>query len=88
MKYDDSLKNGKILKEGTVTNPISVPVFYYSNESKKLYAIAIDENIKITNNNVTEKKQILNIYLIDGNSITSIKEYNGDVIEQNRYNVM
>lgn len=82
IKFDKTLKDGKILKEGIIIDPISTPVFHYSNETEKLYAVAINESFKSENDIITERKQTLNIYQIEDETITSIKEYSGDVLQK------
>lgn len=82
IKFDKTLKDGHILKEGTIIDPISTPIFHYSNENKQLYAVAINENFKSENDIIAERKQILSIYQIENEIITTIKEYNGDVLNK------
>lgn len=82
IKFDKTLKDGNILKEGIIIDPVSAPVFHYSNENKKLYAVAINDSFKSENDIIIERKQTLNVYQIENETITTIKEYNGDVLQQ------
>ncbi len=82
IKFENTLNNGKILKEGTLLDPISTPIFHYSNTNNKLYVVTINDKFKSINDIIIERKQTLNIYQIEDEKITTLKEYNGDVLNQ------
>lgn len=83
VKFENNLKNGEILKEGTILDPISTPIFHFSNSNNTLYAVAINDTFTSKNDIVTSRKQDLNIYKIEDSSITTFKSYSGDHMNQN-----
>ena len=83
VKFENNLKNGKILKEGIILDPISTPIFHFSDSNNTLYAVAINDTFTSENDIITSRKQDLNIYQIENSSITTFKSYSGDHMNQN-----
>ena len=82
VKFENNLKNGEILKEGTILEPISTPVFHFSNSNNTLYVVAVNDTFTSENDIITSRKQDLNIYKIENSSITTLKSYAGDLMNQ------
>ena len=82
VKFENNLKNGEILKEGTILEPISTPVFHFSNSNNTLYVVAVNDTFTSENDIITSRKQDLNIYKIENSSITTLKSYVGDHMNQ------
>lgn len=82
VKFENNLKNGEILKEGTILEPISTPVFHFSNSNNTLYVVAVNDTFTSENDIITSRKQDLNIYKIENSSITTLKSYAGDHMNQ------
>lgn len=83
LKFNKNLSNEIVLLEGTILDPISTPVFYYSNSNDNLYVISLDEHILLENEIITKRTQDLSIYMIDDGMLSTIKKYNGDYLNKN-----